>query len=196
MIDAFADLTVSDWAAIAAAGAAAMAVLVSIRANRISVEALRLAKLEHEARQPQIQLYLLDSFSYAPADESFRVYAFAVSLRNAAAAPNTIPRIELLLTCEQESGELLTRSFLHTGALHTTVPSNLTPLDVPTRLDPKGSDEGWVLFDVDRQLIRELRVHRMVLSFSDVHDRRYELEPIIVTEAADERALAQERNSD
>ena len=184
-------LTIAELGNVVVAAAAVISLLLSIRANRISAGALRLAQAEHELSEPKLSTYLIESVSYPIPDLPFVVYAFAVSLTNPASAPNTVSRVDLLTTHRQAGDELLTWCVSGEPDLAAQIPvAGFEPLTFPCRIEAHGSVTGWVFYRLGRQALHDMPVHSLELSAVDVHQRTYNLHPIIVRELTDDTGLA------
>ena len=88
------DFDTGDWISLAAAVAAWLALLHSIRVTRHSH---MLATLAHQRQEPSIELYLAKARLIRASNQPQRVYVFEMLVSNLSVAPNSIKRIELAI---------------------------------------------------------------------------------------------------
>ncbi len=171
------------WAAIATAGAAWAALILSILNFRTSRRALRISEQQEARRTPSVVAYLQDGYVSVGAKPGSRVYAILVSLSNRSDSNNAIAEVMLLLTYTKPAGVELT---LKAGA-ENELPSTFRDesanhLRVPIRIDAHQAVSGWCFFAVDDAILEGADIDRTRVAFVDTHGNETTVEPLIIRE--------------
>ncbi|MGL5079133.1 MAG: hypothetical protein ACRDBG_25315 [Waterburya sp.] len=83
--------------------AALLSVLYAARGNNIAKRALAIAEEEFNSKNEKLKLYLIEGINYISSDSKY-IFGFNLSITNQATMPNSIQRIELLITFVRDNG--------------------------------------------------------------------------------------------
>lgn len=117
---------------------------------------MRMAKIEFQEKHDSIRAHLVECISWESAKEE-RIASFACTYTNAANAPNTIERIELVVRALNADGTALTTvldPIFDTAPLHR----GILQLGVPVNLAARATASGWVSFSLPKYLLVNKRI--------------------------------------
>jgi hypothetical protein len=174
---------IQDLAAIATAGAAWLALLLSFLGIRFSRKALRLQEQQEGRRRPLLTPDLRDGFVRVAPDGSSRLYAFLLSGTNGSDSDNAVADVDLRLTYTTRASVLMTvkvRSNAEVGKAF--VDGAGPPLVTPARVDAHQTISGWCFFRVEEAVLEGSTVERYIVALVDSHGIEATIEPMIVRE--------------
>ena len=177
------DADIKDLAAIATAGAAWLALVLSFVGIHFSRKALRLQERQEDRRRPMLIPYLTDGFVRAAPDGSSRLYAFLLSVSNGSDADNAVASVDLRLTYTTRANVQMTvkvRSDAEVGKAF--VDGSGPPLVAPARVDAHQTLSGWCFFRVEEEVLEGSTVERYIVALTDSHGIEATVEPMIVRE--------------
>lgn len=181
------NLATSTWIAIAGAGAAWVAIVISLLSLRNSRKALDLSTKQDERRKPSLVPYLMDGYVRFGFAGNGRVYAFLLSVNNRADSDNSIADIELRVTYStQTASELTVRVRSDQEAGKAFASESRTPLQNPAHIDAHRTIAGWCFFPIEETILEGARIDRYILAIIDSHQNEATIEPIIVREYGSE----------
>jgi hypothetical protein len=174
---------IGDLAAIATAGAAWLALVLSFLSIGMSRKALRLQERQEDRRKPSLTPYLSDGFVRVASEGSSRLYAFLLSVSNGSDSDNTVAEVDLRLTYTTPASVQMTvkvRSNAEIGGAF--VGGSGPPLVTPGRVDAHQTVSGWCFFRVEEAVLEGSRIERYVVALLDSHGSEVTVEPKIVRE--------------
>lgn len=132
--------------------------ILAWRSSRIARQNLRMAKIDFEEKHDSIRAHLVDSVTW-DSEEGERVSSFACSYTNAANAPNTLERIELIVHALNPNGAILT------VVLDPTLDEEINErkaslLGMPVNLGARSTVSGWINFKIPEYLLKTKRIER------------------------------------
>jgi hypothetical protein len=135
-------LSLGDWAGVAAAVIALIALLVAVFSFRVSGRALRLSEVQEERRGRGLELYLEKAVSYRARDATHRLLACSLLVTNPADSANAIVSADLHVTYSVAEGVVTTLKVPNLGAsaslIHRRQPRGPTGQRDPRRPKPSG----------------------------------------------------------
>ena len=171
------------WATIASAGAAWIALVLSIINARTSRRALWISEQQEARRQPQLALYLQEGYVSLSMKPDARVYAFLISVSNRSDSDNAIAEIVLRLTyIKAGSTEFTVKTTAASESLGMLAAGSASHFRAPIRIDAHQTMSGWCFFAIDNVILGDARIERTVLAFLDTHGNESTVEPLIVRE--------------
>lgn len=130
---------------------AVIALILSLQSNIYSRRALRISEADHERTKENISLYLMGSAKMRLQQRS--IASFVLSITNQSTLPETITRIELKIFYKDEHNEV--RCFIsqpEPNGHHPTERTSSTQLKCPLNLNPKASEQGWIVFVIPPEI--------------------------------------------
>jgi hypothetical protein len=179
------------------AAAACIAIAISFVSYRVSKKSLAIYEKQYLKSVPDIDLYLNEGFTETSNDKSTRYYVFSVTITNRSSENNSLALVEMNIYCSNDEGFMSKIVIPHEpGALSLISMPDLTMLPSNVDFNPAEVKSGWVLFKIDRGVLRNKKIDSYKLEFSDSRNNKYELEPIIIKEIHKNREVEKKENSD
>jgi len=151
-------LTLPVIVAVVSAIAAVISAISAWRSSCAARKNLRITQAEFEERHDSIRAHLIDSISWdSPKGE--RIASFACSYSNAANAPNTLVRFELIVHGINSDGSKIT---VVLDPTMDNIPSQkgMSQLSVPLNLQARSTLSGWISFMLPAHLINTKRIDK------------------------------------
>jgi hypothetical protein len=168
------------WPAIASAGAAWLALFLSLLNLHTSRRAIRLAERQDQRRQPQLVPYLQKAQLHFTPNKD-RVYAFSLSVSNRSDTGNAIAEAELRLTYGIPAGNEVTIKVRANAACGKAFEAMAgPPLSIPAEIGAHQTVHGWCYFGVSAALLENAKVQRQTLALIDSHGIAAIVEPVVV----------------
>lgn len=160
--------------AVVAAVAAVVAAWFSFRSAQAARRANVLAEREHAARQANVDVYLVRGVIHRFRSRNVRIYDLQIRFTNRSDAPIGIT--ELLLEIEysrdrEQMPRLQVPARPDAASLLPSVSS--APLRTPLMVDARASVEGAAVFEVSRDLLRDMRIDRHHVVGVDARGNRW-----------------------
>ncbi|MES9950568.1 MAG: hypothetical protein ABW118_16545 [Candidatus Thiodiazotropha sp.] len=169
--------------AIVSALTAVLALAVSIISYRLSKKSLSISKRQYQRSTPNVSLYLNEGFTTTSETKEYRYYVFSITATNRSTENNSLVRTEMIVLCSNEEGYISKIIMPHSPSLvdELCMP-NLTAFPMKIDLMSGSSESGWLVFKIDRKVLKNKKIDGYKLLFLDSSDNKLELEPIIVRE--------------
>lgn len=162
---------------------AVLALLVSIISYRLSKKSLSISEHQYQRSTPNMSLYLNEGFTTTSETKEYRYYVFSITATNRSTENNSIVKSEMAVLCSNEEDFISKIIIPHSPAqIDELNMPNLTPLPINIDLMSGNSKSGWLVFKIDRKVLRNKKIDGYKLLFIDSSDNKLELEPIIVRE--------------
>lgn len=170
------------WTDIATAGAALVALLISLVSLHYSRKGLVLAEVQDRRRQPKLFPEYLSGYFSTDATTGARTYHVNLAIRNPTDSDNAVARIELNLTYRLPDNTLITArvAAANDGAQRPI-------LSVPQRVGAHETVAGWCAFVVDPAVIAGRQMEGYTVELNDSHGQLTSVTPLILSERNDVR---------
>ncbi|MBJ6750974.1 hypothetical protein [Geomonas anaerohicana] len=178
------------YAEVASAGAAWLALLLSVFSILAAWKALRISERQEERRKPLLVPYLQDGYIRREGESIF--YAFLLSVSNPTDSDNAVAVADLHITYITKGNVLMTIKvpWYNKGAKGFHDENISISFTIPQRLDAHQTVTGWLFFQVEKLLIRGYTIEEYRIVLTDSHGMRAQLEPILIREYGDETEAA------
>lgn len=175
------------WATVASAGAAWIALFLSIINIRTSRKALRISEQQETRRRPSLVAYLQDGYLSVGAMPDARVYAFLVSLSNRSDSDNAVAEATLHVTYSKQGESRFTVKIPASHEMAVMLGgAPIAHLQVPTRIDAHQTVSGWCFFAVEHAILDRAKIEGLLVTFMDTHGGESSVEPLIIREISDD----------
>lgn len=136
--------------------------LAAWRSSKAARENLRMAKIDFEEKHDFIRAQLVDSVTWQ-SQQGDRIASFACNYSNAANAPNTLARLELIVSAINSNGTSITVVLDPTSEI-TITHRGFPQLNVPLNLAARSTVSGWVSFKLPAYLVETKRIDKYQIS--------------------------------
>jgi hypothetical protein len=147
---------------ILAAIVAVFAALATWRSSKAARENLRMAKIDFEEKHDSIHAVLVDCVTWE-SEQNETIASFACTYTNSANAPNTLARLELIISAISQNGQTLT--LVLDPVFDITISHRGFPqLSIPVNLSARATTSGWISFHIPAYLMQTKRIDRYQVS--------------------------------
>ena len=155
-----------DFWIILAAIAAFFSALYAYRANRISKKSYKLSKKSYTDKQANFNLYLIDSFRWIVPD-SKKILLFHCTINNISESKSSYKCV-LSIEYIREDNSVSRVILEHNPKLLDFIKNkSLTPFPIDIRIEEKGIESKWFVFEQPSIISKELRIEKYLISLSD-----------------------------
>lgn len=143
---------------IVAASSAVLSAISAWRSSRAARENFRMAKIDFEEKHDSIRAHLVESVTW-DSGKCEKIASFACTYSNAANAPNTLERVELLVCALNSDGTNITVVLdpIRDAAMSHR---SIRQLEVPLNLAARSTASGWVSFILPKYLLDTKRIDK------------------------------------
>lgn len=144
---------------------------------RLANKALKLQKAVYEDGKVKFDIQDIEnSFLYDKNGEDKVYYFFKIILSNLSDKPTSISKLQLSLTQNNKD------PFIVTCIANTSIQPDLFRMSVPANIKPHSSNSGWIVFEICRQVYRNLDIDTHYIIVTDIHGVTVKREEIYVRE--------------
>ena len=166
----------TDWTDIANIAVASLALIVSALSFLNSHRALRLSREQEARRQPNLEMFLLDSYNWPTTIGTN--YAFRIAISNPTDTDNAVVRFDLEITYTRDGPSQTTVCI---GNLHDAPRKDLAPtLPTPCRIDAHQAIEGWCYFICESDILSGAAIEGYAVLSLDTHGLKTRVQPIVI----------------
>lgn len=170
------------WTVISAL-AAVLSALYAYRSNRIANKALAISQKEFASKQADFDLYVINSYRWTLDKEPKRKFLlFNITVKNKSETPSSfIANLEIEYL---NSDNAVSRIILeHDPELLKQLPKNeITPFPKDLRIDGKGIESKWFLFEQPTDIFKGHRIEKYLIKTTDTHGNFSTAEIFIIKE--------------
>lgn len=180
------DTETGNLAELATAGAAWLALLLSILGISLNWRATRIAEKQEKRRHPLLVAYLQDAFMERNKGRKTRIYTLPVTVSNRSDSGNAIANLELRIVYTGDGGFQRTLVVGSNAGLSDVVSrATASPLVPPVHIDANSMVSGSCFFEVVEEKLHSVLVDRYIVAMIDTHGNETALEPILIREYDD-----------
>jgi hypothetical protein len=161
-----------------------LTLVCSVIYNVIFKKTYKITKKEHDSRNANFSLYLIDTFRLLLKKKNKKYLCFNITINNKSITKfSYTAQLELEYIRDDDSKEniIINYRFLNIDSV-----KKLTLFSEDIRLDEKGSLSGWLVFEYPAEVLKPYRISKYQIRLRDVDGNEQRVEIFLIKDIIDE----------